>query len=101
MLVKFISLVISVLVFLEAKVDIVQAQDDDVVVLTDDSFEDFITNNQFVLVEFYAPWCGHCKNLAPEYAKAATELLKSDPVVYLAKVDATENSKLSQRYINI
>eukprot|EP01031_Cornospumella_fuschlensis_P037956 gene37956-46113_t len=39
-----------------------------------------------VIVEFYAPWCGHCKNLAPEYEKAA-KLLHG--VVKVVAVDAT------------
>lgn len=68
----------------------------DVVVLGGSNFTDLVSTNKFVLVEFYAPWCGHCQTLAPEYAKAAT-LLKSDGVV-LAKVDATEHSELGQQF---
>jgi protein disulfide-isomerase A1 len=68
----------------------------DVVVLGGSNFTDLVSSNKFVLVEFYAPWCGHCQTLAPEYAKAATTL-KSDGVV-LAKVDATEHSDLSQQF---
>ncbi|KAJ0550949.1 putative protein disulfide-isomerase [Helianthus annuus] len=70
--------------------------DTDVVVLTEGNFSDVIESNRFVMVEFYAPWCGHCQALAPEYAAAATEL-KSEGVV-LAKVDAQEESELAESY---
>jgi protein disulfide-isomerase A1 len=43
-----------------------------------------------VFVEFYAPWCGHCKNLAPKYDKLGAEFAKTESVV-IAKIDSTEN----------
>uniref|UniRef100_A0A0D6R5R2 Protein disulfide-isomerase n=1 Tax=Araucaria cunninghamii TaxID=56994 RepID=A0A0D6R5R2_ARACU len=67
----------------------------DVLVLKEGNFSDFVSKNRFVMVEFYAPWCGHCQALAPEYAAAATEL-KGE--IALAKVDATEESDLAEKY---
>ncbi|XP_065671417.1 protein disulfide-isomerase A3 [Hydra vulgaris] len=67
----------------------------DVLELTDSTFKSGIENEEIILVEFYAPWCGHCKRLAPEYEIAATALLKNDPPVKLAKVDCVGEGKES------
>lgn len=67
-----------------------------VVLLKESNFSEFIEKNKFVMVEFYAPWCGHCQALAPEYASAATELKEEE--VALAKVDAAEETELAQKF---
>lgn len=68
----------------------------DVIELTDENFDKIVMNSEDMwLVEFYAPWCGHCKNLAPIWASAATELKGK---VKLGALDATINKVKASQY---
>ena len=71
-----------------------------VLTLDSSNFAETIAKHDFLVVEFYAPWCGHCKKLAPEYERAASVLSSNDPPVILAKVDANEeqNKGLAGEY---
>ena len=67
-----------------------------VVVLNDKNFEAKVLESSLpVIVEFYAPWCGHCKKLTPEFEKAATNL--KGKVVFGA-YDATQSKTYSAKY---
>lgn len=73
----------------------------EVLVGSGDNIQTFIDENpEGVLVEFYAPWCGHCKKLEPEYTKAAKTLFDEGSKIPLVKVDATasENSDSATKY---
>jgi len=70
-----------------------------VVVLTTSNFDEVVMkSDQHVLVEFYAPWCGHCKHLAPEYEKVATAFAGDRKTVTIAKVDCDAETSLGSRY---
>jgi len=72
------------------------ATDKDVVVLDQSNFEKLVLGSKDIwLVEFYAPWCGHCKKLEPEWNEAASRLKGK---VKIGKVDATVESALAQRF---
>ena len=65
--------------------------DGGVVVLKDqEMWDNYIdpANNKVGMIEFYAPWCGHCQQFKPEYEKIAAELVEHD--IRIAKVDITD-----------
>ena len=63
-----------------------------VVVLVGDVFDSVVLDHQRdVLVELYAPWCGHCKGLAPKLKELATRAQTEAPGLIVAMMDATVN----------
>lgn len=60
--------------------------------LTEENFNETIENNDIVIVDFWAPWCGPCKSFAPTF-EAASE---SHPDVVFAKVNTEDETELAQ-----
>ena len=65
-----------------------------VVELSKDNFEDTVLNNRFVVVDFWAPWCGPCRSFAPVYEKVSEDL----PEVVFSKVNTEDEQELAAHF---
>ncbi len=65
-----------------------------VIELTKENFEETITSNDIVLIDFWAPWCGPCKSFAPIYEEVAA---KNEGVVF-AKVNTEDEQELGAHF---
>ncbi|GAA2572343.1 MULTISPECIES: thioredoxin [Streptomyces] len=62
--------------------------------LTKENFDQTVTDNEFVLIDFWAEWCGPCKQFGPVYEKAA----KANPDLVFGKVDTEAQPELAQAF---
>lgn len=65
-----------------------------VVELTKDNFEEVVTNNEFVIVDFWAPWCGPCRSFAPTYEKVSED----HPDIVFAKVNTEDEQEIAGHF---
>ncbi|KAE9446399.1 hypothetical protein C3L33_21700, partial [Rhododendron williamsianum] len=72
--------------------------DGKVLELTESTFDAAISTFDYVFVDFYAPWCGHCKHLSPELDKAALVLAELGAPILIAKVNADKFTRLAHKY---
>lgn len=65
-----------------------------VIELTKDSFEQVVTENDFVIVDFWAPWCGPCRSFAPTYEKVSED----HPDIVFAKVNTEDEVEIAGHF---
>ncbi|GEQ69555.1 hypothetical protein JCM33374_g3227 [Metschnikowia sp. JCM 33374] len=76
----------------------IASPDSAVLQLTAENFKQSLEENPLMLVEFFAPWCGHCKTLGPEFSKAADELKVSHPDLALAQVNCVDHEDVCRSH---
>lgn len=67
-------------------------------VLTLGNWDEFMKKNELAFVDFFAPWCGHCKRLAPTWEKFAQKVFEDGLPVGVATVDCTVETELCRKY---
>jgi thioredoxin 1 len=65
-----------------------------VIELNKDNFEDAINNNSFVIIDFWAPWCGPCKSFAPTYEKVSEDF----PDVTFTKINTEDEQEIAAHF---
>lgn len=65
-----------------------------VVDLTKDNFEEVVTGNDMVVIDFWAPWCGPCKGFAPVFEAASDK----HPDVVFGKVNTDDEQELASHF---
>ena len=65
-----------------------------VVELNRDNFEKTVTENSFVVVDFWAPWCGPCRTFAPTFERVSEE----HPDIVFAKVNTEEEHEIAAHF---
>jgi len=62
--------------------------------LTKENFEQVITSNPTVIVDYWAPWCGPCRGFAPVFERVA----EANPDVVFAKVNTDDEQEIAQHF---
>jgi thioredoxin 1 len=62
--------------------------------LTKENFEEVVTGNPFVVIDFWAPWCGPCRSFAPIYETVSEKY----PEIVFAKVNTEEQQELAGHF---
>ena len=91
-----LSIVSALLVFSAHAEDI--TKECGILVLTQENFETAITENNFVLVTFYTPLGENSRDFLPEFEKAAGILARKSSPIKLAKIDATQEIFLTEKF---
>ena len=93
---KTLLVILALLLFVAYAQSAEITEDEGVLVLDDSNFDEAIKKHPQLLVEFYAPWCGHCKNLEPHWNQLASEM--KGKKIKIAKIDADKNKNIGGRF---
>jgi len=70
----------------------------EVAILTSDNFDSIVGSSTATFIKFYAPWCGHCKNMAPAWIELGNKFAAQSNTIRIAEVDCDQHNELCGRY---